>query len=41
MTQQSTAGRYAKLAAGQEEVESCLMDRVAEHLNGEGRLCVF
>jgi hypothetical protein len=34
MTQRSTAGRYSKLAAGQEEVESCLLDSVAEHLNG-------
>lgn len=39
MTQRSTAGRYAELAAGQEAVESCLLDSVAEHLNG-GWLCV-
>jgi hypothetical protein len=36
MTQRSTAARYAALSAGQEEVESCLMDSVAEHLNGGG-----
>lgn len=34
MTQRDTAGRYAELAAGQEAVESCLLDCVAEHLNG-------
>jgi hypothetical protein len=34
MTQRATASRYAELAAGQEAVESCLMDCVAEHLNG-------
>lgn len=36
MTQRATAARYAELAAGQEAVESCLLDSVAEHLNGEG-----
>ncbi|GBF89417.1 ATP-dependent DNA helicase-like protein [Raphidocelis subcapitata] len=35
MTQRSTAARYAALSAGQEEVESCLLDSVAEHLNAE------
>ena len=34
MTQRSTARHYGQLAAGQEEVESCLLESVAEHLNG-------
>jgi hypothetical protein len=37
MTQRSTAARYGQLAAGQEEVESCLLESVAEHLNGARR----
>ena len=41
MTQRDTAARYAELAAGQEAVESCLLDCVAEHLNGGRRLVVL
>lgn len=34
MTQRSTVQRYTQLAAGQEAVESCMLESVAEHLNG-------
>ncbi|KAI8467024.1 MAG: hypothetical protein J3K34DRAFT_47254 [Monoraphidium minutum] len=35
MTQRSTMQHYSQLAAGQEEVESCLLEAVGEHLNAE------